>query len=123
MNPSTIWLDTDPGVDDWIAWLLLATQPQLRIAGVSVVAGNAPLKAVLNNALRIRAFHRWTMPVHAGAAGPLNPRSTTTAEEVLGAGAMTSSGRLLPPPINAPTVKTASARCSLTCARPKVQAR
>lgn len=92
----TVWLDTDPGVDDWLAWLLLATQPGVRIAGVSVVGGNAPLNVVLANALRIRAFHGWTVPVHAGASTPLGGGIASTAQTVLGAGALATTGAHLP---------------------------
>ena len=34
-----VWLDTDPGFDDWLTMLMLAAQPGLRWLGVSVVAG------------------------------------------------------------------------------------
>jgi hypothetical protein len=50
----SVWLDTDPGFDDWLAMLMLAAHPGLRWLGISVVAGNAPLDVTLDNALRIR---------------------------------------------------------------------
>jgi len=90
-----IWLDTDPGFDDWMAWALLEADPGIELLGVSVVAGNAPLPAVLANALRIKALHGFAVPVHAGCDRPL-VQPQTTAENVLGAGAMASSGRVLP---------------------------
>ena len=40
---TSIWLDTDPGFDDWLTMLMLAAHPRLHWLGISVVAGNAPL--------------------------------------------------------------------------------
>ena len=34
-----VWLDADPGFDDWLTMLMLAAQPRLRWLGISVVAG------------------------------------------------------------------------------------
>jgi purine nucleosidase len=90
------WLDTDPGFDDWMAWALLQAVPGVRLVGVSVVAGNAPLGHTLDNALRIRALHGWAMPVHAGCDRPL-VQPAVTAQDVLGPQAMATSGRALPP--------------------------
>ena len=55
MSPAMrpVWLDTDPGFDDWLAMLMLAAHPGLRWLGISVVAGNAPLDVTLANALRM----------------------------------------------------------------------
>ena len=91
-----LWLDTDPGFDDWMAWALLEADPQFELLGISVVAGNAPLPVTLANALAIRALHGFTTPVFAGCARPLaQPQST--AQDVLGAHGMRSTGPLLPP--------------------------
>jgi purine nucleosidase len=94
MNPD-IWLDTDPGFDDWMAWALLEAVPALRPVGVSVVAGNAPLHHTLCNALRIQALHGWTTPVHAGCDRPIL-QSQVTAQDVLGETALPTTGRVLP---------------------------
>lgn len=91
----TIWLDTDPGFDDWMAWALLAADPSVQLLGVSVVAGNAPLPQVLGNARRIAALHGWTTPIHAGCAQPL-VQLQVTAEDVLGQGGLRSRGAALP---------------------------
>jgi purine nucleosidase len=94
-----VWIDCDPGFDDWLAWLLLQNQPGLQVAGVSVVAGNAPLEITLANALRIRAWHGWGTPIHAGAARPLAPEPSgpITAQYVLGEQALLTVGQQLPP--------------------------
>ena len=93
--PAEIWLDTDPGFDDWMAWALLEAVPALRPVGVSVVAGNAPLHHTLGNALRIQALHGWATPVHAGCDRPIL-QSQVTAQDVLGETALPTTGRALP---------------------------
>lgn len=95
MTVRDIWLDTDPGFDDWMAWALLEGHPQMNLLGVSVVAGNAPLSQTLANALSIRAFHGWGTPVHAGADRPLFQQSVT-AQDVLGSKALATVGRAVP---------------------------
>jgi purine nucleosidase len=95
-----VWLDTDPGFDDWMAWLLLESHPGFRLHGVSVVAGNAPLPRTLANALAIRALHGFTTPVHAGCDRPL-AQAQTTAQDVLGAHGMATTGTPLPEAVGA----------------------
>lgn len=90
-----IWLDTDPGFDDWFAWALLEGDPGVRVHGVSVVAGNAPLPVVLGNARRIHALHGWRTPLWAGADRPL-VQPQVTAQDVLGAQGLQTSGAALP---------------------------
>jgi purine nucleosidase len=90
-----IWLDADPGFDDWLTMLLLASEPALHWAGLSVVAGNAPLHIILDNALRMRALHGWRVPVHAGAAQPL-AGAQETAQSILGEQGMRTTGEILP---------------------------
>ncbi len=101
MEPIDLWLDTDPGFDDWMAWLLLESEPRFRLHGVSVVAGNAPLKRTLANALAIKALHGFRTPVWAGCAQPL-AQAQTTAQEVLGAHGMATTGPELPAVAAAP---------------------
>ena len=91
-----IWLDADPGLDDWLTMLLLASQDHLEWVGMSVVAGNAPLAVTLDNALRIRALHGLEVPIHAGAAQPLN-MPQETAQHILGAQGMRTTGPELAP--------------------------
>jgi purine nucleosidase len=90
-----IWYDTDPGFDDWMAWALLEAEPRFRIHGVSVVAGNAPLSITLPNALAIKALHGFDTPVFAGCDRPLS-QLQTTAQDVLGAMGMETTGPVLP---------------------------
>lgn len=96
LGAHSIWLDADPGFDDWLAMLLLASEPRVHWAGMSVVAGNAPLNVTLDNALRIRALHGWRVPVHAGAGHPLTG-AQETAQSILGQQGMRTTGIPLPP--------------------------
>ena len=94
-DPLHIWLDADPGFDDYMAWALLEADPRFVVDGVGVVAGNAPLERTLSNALRIKALHGLGTPVHAGCDRPL-AQAQVTAQDVLGENAMKSVGRTLP---------------------------
>ncbi len=94
MDRIDLWLDTDPGFDDWMAWLLLESAPRFRLRGVSVVAGNAPLSRTLANALAIKALHGFPTPVWAGCAQPL-AQAPVTAQDVLGAHGMATTGAAL----------------------------
>lgn len=113
-----IWLDTDPGFDDWMAWALLEGHPQMNLLGVSVVAGNAPLPQTLANALSIRAFHGWRTPVHAGADRPL-AQPVVTAQDVLGSKALATVGRVIPDtPAHADSQQGVQALIDAVLARP-----
>lgn len=90
-----VWIDTDMGFDDLAAVLVVAAQPGWHIDGISLVAGNAPLDIVIDNALRSAACFGWTAPIHAGRAQPL-ACELVTAQNILGADAMDTAGRRLP---------------------------
>ena len=90
-----VWLDADPGFDDWLTMLMLAGQPGLRWLGMSVVAGNAPLEVTLANALRIRHHYGLRVPVYRGSSEPLAGR-LETAQRILGPQGMRTTGEPLP---------------------------
>jgi pyrimidine-specific ribonucleoside hydrolase len=70
--PIPIILDCDPGHDDALAILLALARPELRVLGITTVAGNASLDATTRNALRILTLlARTDVPVAAGASRPL----------------------------------------------------
>lgn len=92
----SLWIDTDMGFDDLAAVLTVAAQPGWQIAGMSLVAGNAPLAVVTDNALRAARCFGWAFPIHAGCAQPL-ACPLVTAQDILGDDAMRSAGRQLPP--------------------------
>ncbi len=88
-----IIIDCDPGHDDAIAIVLAAHTCDL--AGITTVAGNAPLERTTHNALVMRELLGIDVPVHSGAARPL------LAEPFAGAdihGATGLDGAALPAP-------------------------
>ena len=79
-SPSRVIIDTDPGVDDAFALLLAMRSPELKIEGITPVAGNVPLDLTLPNALRmVEIAGRTDIPVAAGAKTPLTRRLVTAA--------------------------------------------
>ncbi|MGC2197808.1 MAG: nucleoside hydrolase [Terriglobales bacterium] len=79
-GPFRVIIDTDPGVDDAFALLLAMRSPELKIEGITAVAGNVPLELTLPNALRmVEVAGRTDIPVAAGAKGPLVRRLVTAA--------------------------------------------
>ncbi len=76
--PRRVIIDTDPGVDDAFALLLAMRSPELRIEGITPVAGNVPLELTLPNALRmVDIAGRSDIPVAPGAESPLERRLVT----------------------------------------------
>jgi inosine-uridine nucleoside N-ribohydrolase len=77
-NPSRVIIDTDPGVDDALALLLAMRSTELKIEGITPVAGNVPLQLGLSNALRlVEISGRTDIPVAAGSKVPLVRRLVT----------------------------------------------
>lgn len=77
-KPRRIILDTDPGVDDAIAFFLALRSPELQVEAVTPVSGNVPLALTLPNALRLLEIcGRTDIPVAPGAATPLVRRLVT----------------------------------------------
>ncbi len=89
-----LWVDTDFGFDDLWA-LLLLKRFGCPIAGVSLVAGNAPLAQVAVNAAGAAQAYGLTAPIRRGAARPRR-RRPETADRTLGPRGMRSRGRHLP---------------------------
>lgn len=79
-----IIIDTDPGQDDAVAILLALASPELRVLGITAVAGNVPLDLTALNARKIvELAERRDIPVFAGCDAPLS-RKLVTAEHVHG---------------------------------------
>jgi purine nucleosidase len=77
-GPHRVIIDTDPGVDDAFALLLAMRSPELKIEGITPVAGNVPLELTLPNALRmVEIAGRTDIPVAVGAKAPLQRRLVT----------------------------------------------
>ena len=72
MPPLPVLIDCDTGVDDALALLLAARSPSLDILGVTCVAGNIGLVAVVSNTLTVLdAAQRPEIPVAPGYDRPL----------------------------------------------------
>ncbi|MBV8469622.1 MAG: nucleoside hydrolase [Burkholderiaceae bacterium] len=76
--PSTerraVIFDTDPGIDDAMALLMLARHPAIDLRAVCTVFGNADVGTTTRNALKLSQLFGLRVPVASGASGPLNPR-------------------------------------------------
>jgi inosine-uridine nucleoside N-ribohydrolase len=95
-----VLIDSDPGVDDALALLLAFSSPELRVEGLTTVAGNVSLELGSLNALKLLDFLGIDdVPVVAGAAKPLlrKCRDASSIHGVTGLGGATlpePSGRL-----------------------------
>ena len=72
-EPRSLIVDCDPGVDDAIALMLALRSPrELRVLGITTVAGNVGPALTARNARWIREFAGADhVPVHAGCERPL----------------------------------------------------
>lgn len=73
-DPAKQWVvvDTDTGLDDAHSLLYLFAQPDVEVLGITTVYGNTPVaEAARNVATVLRVAGREDVPVHPGAAGPL----------------------------------------------------
>jgi inosine-uridine nucleoside N-ribohydrolase len=67
-----IILDTDPGVDDALAFLLAFASPEIRVEAVTTVDGNVDVEKGTRNARQLLEFlGRDDVPVARGAAHPM----------------------------------------------------
>jgi len=72
MNPTRIIIDTDPGIDDALAFLLALASPEIKLEALTTTQGNVTLEKATRNALSVlelaRAGH---IPVASGSVLPL----------------------------------------------------
>jgi inosine-uridine nucleoside N-ribohydrolase len=79
-----IILDTDPGVDDALGFLLAFNSPEIKVEAITTVAGNVNHEKAHKNAMRLLEFlGKTNIPVCAGAEKPLI-RDKSHAEEFHG---------------------------------------
>ncbi len=71
MNRIPVWFDTDIGVDDAAALLVLHRVETLEVTGISTVAGNVGVEHTYDNARRVCRLAGAHYPVYRGADRPL----------------------------------------------------
>lgn len=69
--PRTFLIDTDTASDDAVALIMAVRASDVRLAAITVVAGNVPLEQATRNALYTAELCGSDAPVYAGAAKPL----------------------------------------------------
>jgi purine nucleosidase len=67
----TFLIDTDTASDDAVALIMALRHPDVRVAGITVVAGNVPVQQATRNALYTAELCGADVPVYCGAAKPL----------------------------------------------------
>jgi purine nucleosidase len=73
VRPKRIILDTDPGVDDALAFFFALNHPDISLEAVTCVAGNVALELTVENGLRLLELAgREEIPLAAGAHRPLS---------------------------------------------------
>ncbi|KRM55150.1 nucleoside hydrolase [Lacticaseibacillus sharpeae] len=77
-----IWLDSDPGIDDAVAFAMAAaSSDELNVLGITAVSGNQSSDRVTRNALRLSAMLGMDdVPVVRGAREPLIKKVADAAE-------------------------------------------
>lgn len=69
--PRTFLIDTDTASDDAVALIMALRAPDVRVAAITVVAGNVPVEQATRNALYTVELCGANVPVYSGAAKPL----------------------------------------------------
>jgi purine nucleosidase len=72
MSPKRIIIDTDPGVDDALAFLLALASPEIQLEALTTTQGNVTLEKATRNALSVLELaHASHVPVASGSVVPL----------------------------------------------------
>jgi len=86
--PRKVIFDTDPGIDDALALLLLAVSPEIELLGITVTHGNTSQEKCLKNALSLVELAGISdIAVARGASEPL-VKELSVAEETHGDGGL-----------------------------------
>jgi purine nucleosidase len=72
MSPKRIIIDTDPGVDDALAFLLALASAEIRLEALTTTQGNVTLEKATRNALSVLELaHASHIPLASGSVVPL----------------------------------------------------
>lgn len=69
--PRDFLIDTDTASDDAVALIMALRAPDVRVVGITTVAGNVPVAQATRNALYVTELCGAAVPVYMGAAKPL----------------------------------------------------
>jgi purine nucleosidase len=79
--PKHLIIDTDPGIDDALAFLLALASPEVVVDGITTIHGNASTAQVTRNALSVLELAgRSDIPVYMGCELPLVQPSLLSPE-------------------------------------------
>jgi len=67
----SFFIDTDTASDDAVALIMALRAPQVRVLGITTVAGNVPVEQATRNALYTADLCGSDVPIYAGAGKPL----------------------------------------------------
>ncbi|MBO0792005.1 MAG: nucleoside hydrolase, partial [Ktedonobacteraceae bacterium] len=91
-----IILDTDPGIDDALAFFLALASPEIQLEAITTVSGNVDVEQTTRNALTLlQLLDRGDIPVARGSRYPI-VRTPVEATEVHGANGL---GNIELPPL------------------------
>jgi inosine-uridine nucleoside N-ribohydrolase len=100
-------VDTDCGIDDAVALMILLSSPEARLVGVTTVSGNVGVEQVTENVRRLLSyFGRADIPVYPGASHALL-QDVVRAEGVHGANGL---GGVELPAVDGPRTGAAAPR-------------
>jgi purine nucleosidase len=89
MPPKRIIIDTDPGVDDALTFLLALASPEIQLEALTTVQGNVTLEKATRNALSVLEMaHATHIPVARGCSHPLVKSPHASGEAVHGSSGM-----------------------------------
>jgi purine nucleosidase len=91
--PRTFLIDTDTASDDAVALIMALRSPEVRLAAITVVAGNICLQQATSNALYTVELCGSDVPVYSGAEKPLT-RDLVCADWFHGADGLGDHGYL-----------------------------
>lgn len=114
-------IDTDTASDDAVALIMALRSAAVRVAAITVVAGNVPVDVGTRNALFVTELCGATsVPVFAGAAAPLT-RPLETADWFHGADGLGDHGYAPGPSAQAQTLFAAEAIVRTVLANPGIE--
>ena len=87
----TLLIDTDTASDDAVALIMALRSKEVRVAAITVVAGNVPVAQATSNALYTAELCGADVPVYSGAERPLL-RKLVTADWFHGADGLGDHG-------------------------------